>query len=460
MEEERKHQMKLGKALVSLVAVIAVMFVSMVKFGADPQIPLTFSCLVAGLVALWAGFRWEEILEGALKGISNSLEAILILLLIGVLVGSWIACGTVPAMILYGLQLISARTFLPAAMVICVIVAFAIGSWGTVGTVGLAFMGMGLALQLPAPVIAGCIVSGAYMGEVISPLSDATNLAAAVVSENVFDIIRKMIPAALAALIIALAGYFILGTRYSAADQDVIARNIGPLTEQIRQQFFISPVVLIPMALMAVCIFLKIPAIPSMFAGILSGVIIGMCTQGLTLEQVMDISYNGYVCRSGNEMVDQLLSAGGMEEMLYTISIIVIAMGFGGIMQATGQIEVLLRPLVSRIRSRGTLRLQTVIACILSNLVLPDQYLGISLPGQMYGKTYNDKGIDRTELASVLLGGGAVTSPMIPWNTCGIYVATILSVSPTAYGPYAFFCIALPVVVSILGFFGKKEGRK
>ena len=452
-----KNKIQFYKPLITVIFMVIVMFTSMVYYQADPQIPLMFGCLVAGLVAVWMGFTWEKILEGALKGISQSLEAILILLLIGVLVGVWIACGTVPAMIYYGLKMISARYFLPTAMMICVIVAFAIGSWGTIGTVGLAFMGMGTALHISAPVVAGCIVSGAYMGEVISPLSDATNLTAAVVGENVFQIVRRMAKPAIIAFGITMVCYFVIGRQYTGGTETQLGSDIGSLLDSIKGQFSISPFELLPMALMAACILLKFPAIPSMLAGILCGLLEALFLQRIEISQILNVSYNGFICESGNPLVDDLLSAGGMNEMLYSISIIIIAMSFGGIMQHTGQIETLLNPLIRRIQSKGSLTLVTVLSCISMNVILPDQYLGISLPGQMYEKTYADRNIDRSDLAMTLLGGGAVTSPLVPWNTCGIYVMTILSVPAVSYGPYAFYSILLPLTMIILGYIKKKN---
>ncbi len=456
MDAEKK-KIQVYKPLITVIFMVTSMFTAMVHYQADPQIPLMFGCLAAGLVAAWMGFSWEKILEGALKGISQSLEAILILLLIGVLVGVWIACGTVPAMIYYGLKMISARYFLPTAMTICVIVAFAIGSWGTIGTVGLAFMGMGAALHISAPVVAGCIVSGSYMGEVISPLSDATNLTAAVVGENVFQIVRRMAKPAVIALCITMACYFVIGRQYTGGAETQLDSDIGSLLDSIKGQFSISLLDLLPMALMAACILLNFPAIPSMFAGILCGLFEALFLQQIDMGQVLNVSYNGFLCQSGNPLVDDLLSAGGMNEMLYSISIIVIAMGFGGIMQHTKQIETLLTPLINRIKSKGSLGLVTVLSCVCMNVILPDQYLGISLPGQMYEKTYADRNIDRSDLAVTLLGGGAVTSPLIPWNTCGIYVMTILSVPAVSYGPFAFYSIILPLTVVVLGYIKKKS---
>lgn len=455
-----KRETKLYHALITVVIMVIMLFAAIVAFDAEPQIPLIFGCLVAGIVSVWIGYSWEDILEGMVEGINNSLEAILILLLIGVLVGSWIASGTVPAMIYYGLQIVSPNIFLPATMLICTLVAFAIGSWGTVGTVGLAFMGIGIALQIPTPLVAGAVISGAYMGEVVSPLSDATNLCAAVVGENVFNIVKRIMKPAVAVCVVTVAIFAAAGMKYATADPKSIQDNIQPILSSIAGQFRITPIALLPMVAMVLFILLKVPAIPAMLAGGICGMIEAVLLQGADISSILDCAFSGYVSETGNAMVDNLLTAGGLEEMLNSISIIIIAMAFGGIMRKTQQMEALIRPIVSHLHSKGSMNFVTVLTCIGMNIILPDQYLGISMPGQMYAEEYEKRGISKAELASMLLGGGAVTSPLIPWNTCGIYCMTILGVMPLAYAPYSFYCIILPVIMVLFGFIGAKKKKE
>ena len=444
--------MKFHQALITVLTLVVIMFISLVKLGSTPQIPLLFGCLVAGLVAVWAGFRWEEILEGMISGITRALEAVLILCLIGVLIAIWIAGGTVPTMIYYGLQIISPQVFVPAAMLICTIVSFVIGAWGTVGTVGLALMGVGIALGIPAPLVAGCIVSGSYAGEVISPLSDATNLTAAVVREPVPSIVGRMLKPTMLFILISLALYSVIGMKYASHDAGAVEANISPLLESIGEQFHISVIALIPLAAMIICILLKIPALVSMMAGIILGLAEAVAFQGEHIGDLLDMSYYGFECHSGNELVDGLLSAGGMNEMLYTISTIIIAMAFGGLMQHTGQMDVLVRPLLSKIRSFGGMNALTIGTCAFVNAAVPDQYLGISFPGLMYDKAYRQRGYTGVDLSMGMRSGGAVTSVLIPWNTCGTYVYTILGISSLQFAPFAFFCFILPVGMMIYGF--------
>ena len=453
MEEVQKtaRETKFHHALISVVVMAILMFVCIVAFGSDPQIPLVLGCTVAGIIALVIGYSWDEMLEGMIEGITQSLEAILILLLIGVLVGVWIASGTVPTMIYYGLMVINDKFFLAASVAICGVVAFVIGSWGAIGTIGIALMGIGIALGVDAPLVAGSVISGAYLGEIISPLSDATNLTAAVVGRSVFDVVKRALAPTLVATAVALAAYLAIGLASNSAGD--VTSGTGPLLENIAGTFNVSPVTLLPMLVMVVCIAVKVPAIPSMLFGVIVGALVAVFAQGVPVGDLVFIATEGFVSNTGYEMLDSLLTAGGMLSMMNTISIIIIAMAFGGLMKSTGQMEALIRPLVARLRSFGPLNATTSGMCIVSNLILPDQYLGISVPGQMFSDEYDKRAIDRTYLSTGLLGGGAVTSPLIPWNTCGIYCMSILGVGALAYAPYAFFDIAMVATTIVWGFF-------
>ena len=262
-----KKEVKFYHGLISLASTAVLIFIGVVVCGAEPQIPLIFSCTIASLLSLYLGFSWEEILHGMLSGIEQALEAVIILLLIGVLVGTWIASGTVPTLIYYGLKIITPKFFLITAAFTCGIVSFAIGAWGTVGTVGLAFMSIGVALGVPSPIVAGSIISGSYLGEIISPLSDATNLTAAVVGCEIFDLMKRAMPIALAGFAVTEVFYFVSGLRYGGGDASGVAGNIAPLLAGLDTSFRISPVSLIPILVMVVCIVIKFPAIPAVMAG-------------------------------------------------------------------------------------------------------------------------------------------------------------------------------------------------
>jgi NhaC family Na+:H+ antiporter len=430
----------------------AIVLVTVVGFGGEPQVALVFGCTIAGIVAAICGYSWDEILEGLVKGIVPSLEAVLILLLIGMLIGVWIAAGTVPALIYYGLLIINAQFFLVAAFVICTIVSFPIGSWGAVGTVGLAFMGIGLSLGLPAPLVAGAIVSGSYFGGNVSPLSDSDNLVAAIVNRSVFDVVRAITPSSLISFAIASIMYTVVGLQVGSGSGADVAEGIQPLLAGLSDSFAITPLALAPLVIMIACIVLKVPAIPSMMIGIVIGIIVAIPLQGENLQALMNVSFAGYESATGFEVLDNLLTAGGLSSMMNTISIIVIAMAYGGLMQSTGQMQALIEPMVSHIKRKGSLRSLTVVTCVFMNAILPDQYLGISVPGQMYAEEFDKRGVGRDDLGTCLLAGGAATSPLIPWNTCGIYCSGLLGIGALSYLTSSYFCLLLPIVTIVMGY--------
>lgn len=441
-------------ALISVAGTAVLVFTGVAGFGAEPQIPLIFGCFLAGLVAYWLGYSWTEILDGIISGITQSIEAVLVLMMIGVLVGTWICSGTVPALIYYGLRLISPKYFLVTSVLLCGFVSFVIGAWGTVGTVGLAFMGIGRALGIPAPMIAGGIITGAYFGEIVSPLSDATNLTAAVTGCNVFKLMKKTVPIALAAFTAAEILYFIAGLRYGGNEAPEVVAHTDLLLKNLSDSFQISPLAFLPIISMIVCVIIKLPAIPSMLCGSVVGAAMAMLTQGVGLNDWYAICFSGYASSTGEELLDSLLTAGGLESMMGTISIIIIAMGFGGVMQSTGQINALTAPVVRRLRRKGGPGMAVALFCIGVNVILPDQYLGISVPGQMFVHEYDRREIPRPNLSRTLLCSGAVTSPLIVWNTCGIYCAEILQVGVLEYLPYAYLSILLPVLTVVADFWG------
>ena len=457
----KPRRTRFRQAFISIASMVVLIFTCVVGFGAEPQVPLVFGTLVAGLVAAWIGYSWDEMVEGMVEGIIPSLEAILILLLIGMLVGVWIVAGTVPTMIFYGLQLISAKYFFATTALICLIVALAVGSWGALGTVGLAFMGIGLALGLPAPAVAGCIISGCYCGEIISPLSDVPNLAAGISGNEVFDLMKKTLRVALPSFALAELGFLVLGHVFTSGNVSAVSSNIAPILEGIGSVFSISPVCLVPMAVMVACIVLQLPAIPSMLLGIIAGMLVAWGVQGASLPLVIDCAFEGYLSETGNAFLDTLLSAGGMMSMTGSVTIVLIAMAFGGLMQRTGQMDALVGPFVRRIKTEGGMTALTVASCVGMNIVLPDQFLGISVPGQMFAEEYDERGISRLDLGRTLLASGAVTSPLVPWNTCGIYCSSILGIGALSYLPYVFFSILTPVYTIVVGFIhaARAKGR-
>lgn len=446
-------------ALAVVLGLGAIMFLAIVKYKTSPHIPMLLGCGLAGGAAALAGGRWETIEKGMFSGITQALESLIILMLIGVLTAVWIMSGTVPTMIRYGLSILSPRFYLVSTMVICSVISMAVGSWGTAGTVGLAFMGIASALEIPLPLAAGAIISGAYVGDKLSPLSDSTNLASAVTGVPVFENVRRMFPVAGGAYLLAGVLYTLLG--FSVLNGDV--RSFTRVEEYIRLLegiFEISPLTLLPLALLILCILRKVPAIPSIGAGILSAAVIAPLIQGASVEDLLSMGYSGYVSRTGDELLDALLSVGGLESMLFSVSMIITAMMFGGIMEATGLMDALMSPLMRRLRRAETLVTVTVLSCVAVNLILPEQYIAIAIPGRMFAGEYDKRGVSRNRLAVALGAGGAATSALVPWNTCGVYMTGVLGVSTFDYMPFAFFNLLMPVVMIASAWILTGEGKK
>ena len=439
---------------------------SIVALDAPPHIPMLAGCFVSGLAALLTGSRWQDVERGMVRGISQSLVALIILLLIGVLIGVWIGSGVVPALVLHGLSIMQPRYFLVSAMLICSIISMAVGSWGTAGTIGLALMGIARAMGIPPAMAAGAIISGAYLGDKASPLSDSTNLASAVTEVDVFTNVRHMFPVAAVVFLIAGALYTVLGLGY--APETVDAEGVSKLIANIERSFGGGLVNFLPMTVLVVCILAKVPSIPSVAMGIVSAAFLGFFVHGLGAGELFEYAWSGYVSASGDEMTDALLSAGGIESMMFSISLIICAMMFGGIMEESGLMAALMSPLFRTIHKRESATDAerpkivgvTVASCILVNLILPEQFIAISLPGRMFAAEYDRRGIPRKDLTRALGAGGAAASPLIPWNTCGVFMTGVLGVSTYAYAPWAFLNLMIPFAVVLSAFVKpKRRGR-
>lgn len=438
---------------------LAAIFFIVVRLGGTPLVPLMIGCIAAAVVAAAVGFRWEEILRFMLEGIYSSVEAILILLLIGCLVGVWIAAGTVPSLIYYGLCILNAKYFLAASALICAVVSFALGAWGTVGTVGIALVGIGTALQIPLPMVAGSIVSGAYFGDAVSPLSDTTNLTSAVVEADVFSVVKKRLVPILTSFGLALAAYLALGLFKGSGDGAEVAAAVEPLKDVLCTGYRISPLCLIPLGVILICIFAKLPAIPSVLAGVVSGVLTAVFLQHTPAALLLSVITDGNISTTGSELADLLFTAGGISSMMNTVSIVLVAMAFGGLMKNSGQMQALIAPLAKKLRSFRSLHCTTALSCLLMNVFLPDQYLAISVPGQMFMQEYDDRGYDRSLFGTGLVGA-ALTSPLVPWNTCGLYCLSLLGVSAREYLPYAFFNLLGFFILLLYGFLFKPARQR
>lgn len=441
------------EALLSFGGLMLVMAVGIAVFEANPHIPMLIGTAFASVIALKIGYDWKSIEESMFDGIRQALQAVVILAIIGVLIGVWILSGVVPSMVYYGLNILTPQIFLVATLLICSVTSLATGtSWGTAGTIGIALMGIASGLGIPAPIAAGAIISGAYFGDKMSPLSDTTNLAPAMAGTDVFTHVKFMLKPTLIAYGIAIAFFGFLGMKFNASTVDMSA--IEQMKSGLSASFTISPFLLLPPLAVIFAISRKVPAIPGIFIGIILGALMGPIFQGVDFGQILDVSYGGYVSETGIESIDSLLSAGGLMNMMYSISLTILAMMFGGIMEKTGQLEVIVEKLVKGIKSAQGLIILTIATCLGSNMTMPEQYIAIVLPGRMYAKTYRDMGLHPKTLSNALESSGTLVSALIPWNTCGVFLFGVLGVRTLEYLPYAVFNYTMPLVVIALSFVG------
>ncbi len=447
-----KRDPYLWEALISILALVTMISLAIVRYESDAQVPILIGVLVAALVGLRAGFSWKDIETGMLNGITNSLQAIVILLIIGILIGVWIMSGVVPTLLYYGLKILHPKIFLPATLIICSITSLATGSsWGTAGTIGIALIGIGSGLGFPLPIVAGAVLSGAYFGDKMSPLSDTTNLAPAMVGTDLYTHIKHMTYTTGVSITITLVIEIALGFLYGGGEANLEAVN--QILAGIDAQFAVNPLLLLPAAVVMVLAFRKIPAVPGITIGIIVAAVLGMIFQKNTFGDFLSAAYGGYTSNSGIEAVDNLLTKGGFESMMYTVSLVICAMMFGGIMEKTNQLRVVVTVILKKAQSTGSLVTATVLTAIGSNLILCDQYMSIVMTGKMYAQAYKDQGLAAKNLSRAIEDSATVTANLVPWNSGGAYMAATLGVATLAYLPFNFFCWISPIVSMLFGWF-------
>jgi Na+:H+ antiporter, NhaC family len=450
---DQSKEAGLGLALIPVIFLVAALFITIVILDQPAHIPLILAAAVAAGVAAYLKHAWKDIQDGMVNGINLAMGAILILMVVGTMIGTWISGGIVPSMIYYGMQALSPGIFLGATMIICSIVSIGTGSsWSTAGTVGVALIGVGQGLGIPVGMVAGAIISGAYFGDKMSPLSDTTNLAPAVAGTDLFSHIRHMVYTVVPGYIIALVLYGFLGTRFSGGV--LKSQNIETMLSTIKSEFFIHPVLLLPPVLVIVMVVLKTPPLPALLGGAGIGGVFAMIFQSRSLAQVIESAQIGYISQSGIPMVDDLLTRGGLMSMMETVALIICALSFGGIMERTGMLKVMAAALLKKVRRTGSLVATTVFSCIGMNVIAADQYIAIVVPGRMFKSAYDAKGLHPKNLSRALENSGTMTSPLIPWNSCGAFMWATLGVNPLVYLPYAFLNLAMPVISVIYGYTG------
>jgi len=470
----QRRNPSLFQALLPLVVLITLLASAVMLFGADAafganQIALLLAAAVAGLIGWRNGLHWNELQEGLVQGVGVAVGAIFILLAVGALIGSWILAGIVPTLIHYGLMLLDPAWFYPATALLCAVIAMTIGSsWTTAGTIGVALMGVAGGLGMDPAITAGAVISGAYFGDKMSPLSDTTNLAPAAAGSELFAHIRHMTWTTLPSFALAVAGFAALGWTASAQGE---AAGIANLSLEMQRHFELGLHLLVPLLVVLALAIAKVPALPTVLAGAFLGAVFAVLFQpqavmalagdgvegGLALLKGAWLSLaTGFQLESGVEQVDSLLSRGGMESMLNTVWLILCAMAFGAMMEKVGLLERLVRSVLAAAKSTGSLIAATLVTAFGTNVVTADQYIAIVLPGRLYRSEYQKRGLAPVNLSRALEDAGTLTSPLVPWNTCGAFMAATLGVATWDYLPYALFNLINPILALVLAYAGFK----
>ncbi|MCB9092267.1 MAG: Na+/H+ antiporter NhaC [Halobacteriovoraceae bacterium] len=454
--KKSESEISIFEAILPVIVLVVLLIVN-VKIYKDNATagPNQMALFLSGFVAMLMGkllrkLNYYDLELAAIHSIKHSMQANLILLSVGSLIGIWILSGVVPTMIYYGIKIMSPQFFLPTACLICSFVSLATGSsWSTGGTVGIALIGVGQTLGIPLPMVAGAVISGSYFGDKLSPLSDTTNLAPAMAGSNLFDHIRYLLITTIPAITLAVLGFFVLGLQFSS--HEVVLDQVNEVMSVIEKAFYISPLMFLAPGLVLFLVYKKLPALPSMLLGTLAGVVLALFFQEKLLgsnsyEVIIKVASDGFVSETGNSFVDSLFSRGGMSSMLNTVWLIMMAMFFGGMMEACGYLETLAMHLLKFVSGVGTLVGATLASCIFLNITASDQYLSIVVAGRMFREAYQKFGLAPVNLSRTLEDGGTVTSVLVPWNSGGAYFSNILGVETLSYLPYCFFNLVTPLV--------------
>lgn len=441
----------LAIALTPLIAMGLLLGVGYGIYQIRPQVLLIAAAFITGCLGLFLRFKWQEMERGIVDSIHKAMPAILIMLCVGILIGSWIACGTIPMVIYYGLKLISPKFFLVTACFVCSITSLATGtSWGTIGTLGVAFIGIAMGLGIPLGPAAGAIVAGAYFGDKMSPFSDVTNLAPVAAGSNLFDHIRHMLWSATPAWLLGLAIYFLVGLRYGGGA--VESETMDIITQTIRTHFRFNVLLLLPMAIVFFFAFTKKPTIPGMLLSSFVAGILAIILQKASVPDVATAMNTGYQAQTGVPEVDELISRGGMMSMMETQLVAFTAFSFGGIMQKTGLLSVILDRVMKFANKIWSIVLTTIGSSVVTALVTGSSYLSMIIPGELLAPIYKRKGLAAKNLSRIIEESGAIIVPLIPWSMAGVYITGTIGVSTFSYLPWAIMNYAAVAILALYGF--------
>ncbi len=447
---ERLPTPPLWLSLIPIIVTGVALGFSVFAFEAEPHFALFLGAATAGICAFAYGFSWKTIKEGFKHSINRTTPSLIILLIIGMLISVWIASGIVPALMYFGFEFFVARWFLPLIFLFCCVMAIITGSsWSTIGTMGVAAIGVSEGLGIPLAMAAGAIVSGSFFGDKLSPMSDSTNLTPSVLGVNLFEHIKHMLYTTLPAMGISLVAFAIMGFMASGNGN---VEDVTHYSEGITENFNISAWLFVAPAVVVFLIIKKVPAIPSLIAGLLLGSITYIVIQGGSFSELLSTIHTGYSPDSGNEEIDSLFARGGMESMYNVISLALISLTLGGILDYTKMLHSIVLGLSRFVKNVGNLTLTVLGTSIFVNIFGANQYLAVILPGQMFEELYRGKHLKLKNLTRTLEAGGTLTAPLIPWNSSAVFIYSALGVSAMAYAPYALLCWLTAIIVVVFGY--------
>lgn len=444
---------KLWEAIVILLLMLVIMGIGIIELHLTPVVPILMVILLLIFWGKLRGFSWDDINDSFVMGVKNGIIPLFIFLLIGSLIGVWIMAGVIPTLMVYGFHILSIRWFLSSVFLMCAFVGCFIGSAFTIiSTVGIAAMGIGITMGINPAMIAGAVVSGAVFSDKMSPLSATTNLASAIAGDDLYNHIKNMMWSTVPAFVISLVLFSIIGGNHHAAS----LTKITSTSRVLMNNFTISIWMLIPVLLLLICAWTKIPTIPTLFINILVSIIIILVNpkHHYSFTKIADVMQNGFKINTTNPEINQILNRGGISSMMGTMTLIIIALALGGLLINLGVINVVMDRFSSHIKSTGMLVLSTVLAAIGVNIFIGEQYLSIILPGTAFKADYQKAGLAPEALGRTLEDGGAVINYLVPWGVAGVFVANTLNVPTLHYLPFVFFSLLCPVFSILSGFTG------
>ncbi|KXH84044.1 Na+/H+ antiporter NhaC [Sporosarcina sp. HYO08] len=455
-----KKEISLGMSIIPIVALIAAAAMSIFVWKAGMHIPLLIGVIAAVLIALRVGWSWQEVEQMMVKGVGRALPAIFILMIIGIIVGTWIASGVIPTMIYYGVSLISPSLFVPLVALVTGIVSITLGSsFTSIATIGLAFMAIGEGLGFAPGLVAGAVISGAYFGDKLSPLSDTTNIAPAMAETDLFSHIKHMLWDTLPAFFIAIVLYWFVGTSELAASA-VSTASIDLIKRGLSEVFVTHPLLLLMPVFTIFLMMRRVPAIPALAIVGFLGAVLAVVIQGMSVASVVQAMTNGFSVESGVKEVDSLLNRGGLMSMLGTISLLVIATALGGVLEETGSFEAMTKSMLANVRGAGSLISTTIFSTFVVAFASGAQFLAIILPARTFVGKYKEMNIDTKNLSRCVEAAGTVGINLVPWSVPIVFAVGMLGVSPGEFIPYAFFVILVPLINLLFGFTGWTISKK